>query len=93
MPARAGSQSKHSWAAKQMTCSVCKKPKQSLVRVTSTLLPAVQFFSCPKCLDGGKEPRYIIILTAREQGIDKVTPYIVGRKYEGEEITAAQLLG
>jgi hypothetical protein len=38
------------------------------------------------------EPRWLIILTGRQQGAEVVREFVLKRKYVGQEITASELL-
>lgn len=77
----------------RLVCQSCKKPKAQLQRVNSKLIPSMELNMCKTCISGKFEPRFIIILAANSLGItDLVAEYINKRRYEGEDILAAELL-
>lgn len=75
-----------------MECMSCGKPKNQVHAVKSAIIKGVTVFLCQTCIDNGFEPRWTIVMAGRQQGIDRVQPYIVKRKYHGPEVTAAELL-
>lgn len=72
-----------------MKCQSCQKPKASLSSVNSKIFPALVNLMCKTCIDGGFEPRGLIVMGAR-QGVD-VRRYIVDKKYVGEELSAIEV--
>ena len=75
-----------------MDCFSCSKQKSEIHAHKSAIIKDVTVFMCPSCIDTGYEPRWVIVLGARSQGIDSVRDYIVKRKYYGAEITAEELM-
>ena len=75
-----------------MLCSVCKKNRETVTPKQSKLLPSTRLFLCNACLDGGFEPRYLIILTARGGDMTTIKPYIAKHLYVGDKITAEELI-
>lgn len=75
-----------------MICSVCKKNKESITPKNSELMPSVRLFLCNECLDGGFEPRYLIVLTGRGGDMQAVRKYVKDHKYVGAPITANELM-
>jgi hypothetical protein len=76
----------------ELLCSSCERQKEKLYPIKSALIGA-QLYMCQSCLDQGFEPRWAIILAAQKFGMKQVTPYIVKRKYEGEQIHAYEIIG
>lgn len=74
------------------TCSVCSAQRANLVVKNSKLMPSMKLYLCSSCLQEGKEPRYLVILVGRSKGTEVVSKYIKGRKYDGEEILASELV-
>lgn len=49
-------------------------------------------FVCNTCFDGKLEPRWLIIITAQDEGIESVQEYLVKHRYVGDEIPAVDLV-
>jgi hypothetical protein len=47
---------------------------------------------CESCISSKLEPRWVLILSGRQNGSDSVKEFIIKKKYLGQEITAAELL-
>jgi hypothetical protein len=47
---------------------------------------------CETCIAAKFEPRWVIILAARQSTPDVVKEYIIKRRYLGNEIAASELL-
>lgn len=77
-----------------MTCTVCRKHKANLRARKSKLMPATPMWLCSECFDGKREPRWAVIMVARdpEQGISVVREYIKGHRYYGDKIRAEEIL-
>lgn len=76
-------------------CVVCNKQRApgQIHKGQSKLLPkADNFFICNACADAKKEPRSFIIIVARTKGFAAVAEYIKFRRYEGETITAKEII-
>jgi hypothetical protein len=56
----------------------------------SKLMPGTRLFLCDECI--GMEPRYLIVIFARQNGLGAVASYISKRRYRGEEIMAKELV-
>jgi hypothetical protein len=69
----------------EMTCQSCDKPKQSLKRVASKLIPGLSVIMCKSCIDSSYEPRFIIILAYNQEN-NAVKRYITEHRYHGAEI-------
>jgi hypothetical protein len=74
----------------EIECSSCGEQRNELRARQSRLMPSVRLFLCSGCYDK-MEPRYIIIIVGRSDA-KKVTEYINGRRYVGEEILAKELM-
>ena len=74
-----------------MKCSVCAKDKNELTPKKSKLSGS-PLYLCTECLDNKREPRYLIIIYGRAQGIIHVLPYIKEHRYVGKEILASELV-
>lgn len=80
-----------------MICSICGKPKNNIKKVESKLVSDLtdegfRFFACEGCRTANKEPRWLLILVGRSEGFEAVSEFIRKRLYEGDEISAAELL-
>lgn len=71
-------------------CAVCAQHKYQL-RLRRSKLSGHQMLVCNTCFENKYEPRWLIILVAQDEGIDKVSDYILNHKYVGPEIPAADL--
>ena len=72
-------------------CAVCAKNKFQLRRRISKL-SGQQMFVCNDCFENKYEPRWLIIITGQEEGIEAVADFLLARKYVGDEIPAADLV-
>ena len=53
----------------------------------------MQMFLCNECFEGKREPRFLIVLIARQEGgLTIVRDYIRGHKYHGDKIKAEELV-
>lgn len=75
-----------------MICYSCGQPKSELTPKKSQLLSGVNLLLCKKCIELKYEPRWIIILSGRKYGPDKVRDYILKTRYVGKEISASELI-
>jgi len=73
-------------------CYSCSKPKANLFVKKSYLIFGVNLLMCQSCIDSKFEPRWTIILSARQNGPEHVRDFIIKRKYIGSEITATELI-
>ena len=72
-------------------CAVCQKNKFQL-RNRKSKLNGQPMFVCNDCFANKYEPRWLIIITAQDEGIEAVQDYLVNRKYVGDEIPAVDLV-
>lgn len=77
-----------------LKCTVCRKHKAHLRPRQSKLMPEMTMWLCNDCFQGKLEPRFAIILVARDprQGLPVVRDYIRQHKYVGDKIRAEELL-
>lgn len=74
-----------------MKCSSCDKQKHELNPRNSRLMKTMKLFLCSDCDKNKFEPRWIIILVGRANGLPAVAEYIKKGRYVGEPITAKEL--
>ncbi len=75
-----------------MLCYSCSKPKNELQTKKSAIMGGVQLLMCQSCIDAKYEPRWVIILTGRQNGPETVREYIIKHLYIGKTITAEELI-
>ncbi len=78
-----------------VSCVVCNKQRDpgQIHKGQSKLLPSADnFFICDTCVEQKKEPRSFIIIVARTKGFKAVAEYIKFHRYEGETITATEII-
>jgi hypothetical protein len=75
----------------KVLCYSCNKTKNQLTMKRSTLA-SINLLMCESCILSKFEPRWLIILTGRQQGADSVREFVLKKKYVGQEITASELL-
>jgi hypothetical protein len=76
----------------RVVCSVCSAIRQTLHPKKSKLLKTTTLYLCSECVKGNKEPRWLIILVGRSKGPASVLEYIKHNRYDGEEISAKELI-
>jgi hypothetical protein len=47
---------------------------------------------CQTCIDEKMEPRWVIVISGRQNGHESVKEFVQKKKYIGPEITASELL-
>ena len=57
-------------------------------------MPGMAMFLCNECFDGKREPRFAVIMVARDpqQGLPVVRDYIRNHRYYGDKIRAEELV-
>lgn len=79
-----------------LQCTVCRRHKATLRPRKSKLMPgAPTMFLCNECFEGKCEPRFAVILVARDRkngGLEKVRDYIRNHRYYGDKIRAEELI-
>lgn len=78
----------------ELKCTVCRRHKSSLRPRKSKLMPGLPLFLCNECFEEKREPRFVVIMVARdpEQGLVAVRDYIRHHRYFGDKIKAEELL-
>lgn len=74
-----------------MVCSACQLPKNQLKVRKSKLLPGTTLYLCGGCFENKNEPRFAVVLVARENGVPAVSEWIKNHRYVGAPITAKEL--
>jgi NMD protein affecting ribosome stability and mRNA decay len=72
-------------------CYSCNKPKNKVSVKKSTIL-AINLLLCSTCNENKIEPRWAVILAGRQYGAEHVKDFIAKKRYNGDEITASELL-
>lgn len=75
----------------KLLCYSCNKSKNKLNMKRSTLFP-INLLMCETCIMSKYEPRWVIILSGRQNGSESVREFILKKRYEGAEISASELL-
>jgi len=75
----------------KILCYSCNKSKNNLVVRKSILLP-INLFICETCIASKFEPRWVIILSGRQNGLDHIKEYILKKRYIGKEIAATEVI-
>lgn len=77
-----------------MICSVCGKQKDvnELRGKRSKLMPGMKLTLCNECHKEKREPRYVIVLYGRANGMESVSDYITKKRYVGSDILATELI-
>ncbi len=75
----------------KILCYSCNKTKHKLDVKKSSLLP-INLLMCETCVTSKFEPRWVIILAGRSNGVDHVKEYIQKKRYIGNEVSASELL-
>jgi hypothetical protein len=75
----------------KLLCYSCNKSKNKLNMKRSTLFP-INLLMCETCITSKYEPRWVIILSGRQNGSESVREFILKKRYEGAEISASELL-
>ena len=75
----------------KILCYSCNKSKNKLTVKRSSLLP-INLFLCQGCIDEKLEPKWVVVISGRQNGPDHVKEFVQKKKYIGSEITASELL-
>ncbi len=67
----------------KILCYSCNKTKNKLDVKKSSLLP-INLLMCETCITSKFEPRWVIILAGRSNGVDHVKEYIQKKRYIGQ---------
>jgi hypothetical protein len=74
---------------RELLCDSCGEQRFQLVSAKSKLLKSMTFNLCNSCKNSGKEPRWLIVLAARD-GQD-VSYWLSEQLYEGDVISQEDL--
>lgn len=77
--------------SEKILCYSCNKTKNKLNLKRSSLLP-INLFMCQTCIDEKMEPRWVVVISGRQNGHETVKDFIQKKRYIGVEITASELL-
>lgn len=76
-----------------MICQSCGKHKNDLTTKKSSLLSGINLFMCATCIESKFEPRWVIILAARQnEDPSVVRDFIVKKRYIGRDISGSELI-
>jgi hypothetical protein len=75
----------------KILCYSCNKTKNKLNLRRSSLLP-INLFLCQTCIDQKLEPRWVVLISGRQNGHEHVKEFVQKKRYIGLDITAAELL-
>jgi hypothetical protein len=75
----------------KILCYSCNKNKNQLSAKKSSLLP-ITLLMCETCISSKFEPRWVIILSGRQNGPESVRDFVLKKKYVGDDISASELL-
>ena len=75
----------------KLLCYSCNKSKNKLNLKRSVLFP-INLLMCETCVASKCEPRWVVILSGRQNGSESVREFILKKRYEGAEISASELL-
>lgn len=75
-----------------MNCSSCGKIKAQVHPKKSRLATGQTLYMCQTCIDAKFEPRWVLILHARKNGLESIQSYIAGHKYVGRDILASEVV-
>lgn len=75
----------------KILCYSCNKPKNQLNAKKSALLP-ITLLMCETCISSKFEPRWVIILSGRQNGAESVRDFVLKKRYVGDDISASELL-
>lgn len=75
----------------KILCYSCNKTKNKLNARRSSLLP-INLLMCETCVNSKLEPRWVVILAGRQNGMDSVKEFVVKRRYIGNDISASELM-
>lgn len=79
-----------------LKCTVCRRHRANLRTRKSKLRPEMPvMFLCSECFEAKREPRYLVILVARDAkngGMERARDYIRNHRYYGDKIRAEELV-
>jgi hypothetical protein len=75
----------------KILCYSCNKSKNKLNVRKSSLMP-INLLMCETCINSKFEPRWLVVISGRQNGPDSVKDIVLKRRYIGNDITAEELL-
>jgi len=75
----------------KILCYSCSKTKNKLNAKRSNLLP-INLLMCESCINSRFEPRWVVILSGRQNGMEHVRDFVLKKRYIGNEISASELM-
>jgi hypothetical protein len=75
----------------KILCYSCNKTKNKLNAKRSSLLP-INLLMCETCINSKLEPRWVVVLAGRQNGMDSVKEFVVKKRYVGNDISASELI-
>lgn len=75
----------------KILCYSCSKSKNKLNAKRSSLLP-INLLMCEGCINSRLEPRWVVILSGRQNGMESVRDFVIKKRYLGNEIAASELI-
>jgi hypothetical protein len=77
-----------------LKCTVCREMRANLRPRRSKLMPGMAMFLCNDCFEGKFEPRFAVILVARDpdQGLSAVRDYVRNHRYHGAKIRLDEIV-
>ena len=75
----------------KVNCYCCNKYKNKLSVKKSSLFP-ISLLMCESCLELRYEPRWLIILCGRQNGMESVREFVLKKRYIGDDISASELI-
>jgi hypothetical protein len=75
----------------KILCYSCNKTKNKLSVRKSTILN-INLFMCETCIDAKLEPRWAVIISGRQNGVEYVRDIVSKKRYLGDAITAEELM-
>lgn len=65
----------------ELVCTSCSKQRRDLKSRRSSLIKGMPILLCTECNEKGFEPRYVIIMAARNSGIERISDYLLKQRY------------
>jgi hypothetical protein len=80
-------------ASDRVKCTVCQRPRHSLKARKSKLNPMMQMWLCGECIEAKREPKFLVILMARQRPLpeDQEKDCIRNHRYYGDKILAEEI--
>lgn len=75
----------------KILCYSCNKTKNQLSVKKSSILD-INLFLCETCIAAKLEPRWAVVISGRQNGIDHVREIVSKKRYLGDAITAEELM-